>query len=198
MYYWAHPSYGNFPLPISNIYYGEGLQHKGQEWTNKRQGANSREAQPQSYDERGFQEVLTHSQQSLYALEVQCSFATQMKLTESTKNLPGLQELHRHNYESSYHRTTAMGCLYRILSGERHRHVVGIMIHCMIESEEHDRASQQAIQQMKQHATGAAERWVDIVQRWQSQQMRELQEAMQITRGLVGEQFWRYAMGLEY
>lgn len=145
-----------------------------------------------------FHDVLRHFEQSMYALEIQCSFATQMKLIEETKKLPGLPELHKQNYESSYHRTTALGCLYRILSGERHPHVFGIMIRCMIESEEHDEASANAIRQMEQYAQGTAERWVQLTRHWHTHQMNTLKQAMRITRSLVGEQMWQYAKGLEY
>jgi hypothetical protein len=146
----------------------------------------------------GYREVLDLMQKSLYALEIQCSFSTQMKLLEETKNLPGLRELHKHNYESSYHRTTALGCLYRILNGERHPHVFGIMIRCMIESEEHDAASEKAVTKMKQFARGTAEKWVQTVHEWLEQQSSNLREAMSKTRPLVGEHLWRYAQTLKY
>jgi hypothetical protein len=146
----------------------------------------------------GFREVWDLLQRSLFALEVQCSFATQMKLLEETKSLPGLRELHKHNYETSYHRTTALGCLSRIQNGERHPHVYGIMIRCMLESEEHDAASEKAVKKMKQFARGTAEKWVTTVEEWLGQQMAGLQEAMEKTRPLVGEHIWRYAQTLKY
>ncbi|WP_156807361.1 hypothetical protein [Effusibacillus pohliae] len=144
-------------------------------------------------------QVLAHLQNSLYALEVQCSLSTQMELNPETKALPGLRDVDKHNYESSYHRTTAIGCLRRILAGERHPDVMGIMIRCMLEAEEHDVETGRAMDRMLRSATTrTAEQWVRTAKRWQEQQLVHLREAIVLARSLVGESMWEYAKKLEY
>jgi hypothetical protein len=137
-------------------------------------------------------------QNSMYALSLLCSVATQMKLVEETKRLPGLAELHHENYETSYHRVTAIGCLHRVIAGDRHHPVIGIMIRCMIASWQHDEKADAAIRRMEQAAGGTAARWVQSVRHWHHLASDELQKAMRLVRRLAGESMWQYAQGLEY
>jgi hypothetical protein len=147
----------------------------------------------------GIEQVLIQMQSSLYTLDLQCSYATQMKLIEETKHLPSLPKLHKQNYEGSYHRTTSIGCLYRLQKETWNPQVAGISISCMIKSREADLKSLDAVKQMKQEARSElAKHWVEIVERWLRLQLQHLEEAMRLMRQLVGEQMWHYAESLEY
>lgn len=147
----------------------------------------------------GIEQVLGLMKKSLNSLEIQCSYSTQMKLIEETRRLPSLPKVHEQNYESSYHRTTSIGCLSRIQAGNRDRLVVGISIRCMIQSREADLKARDAVNQMKGEAATDIERqWVESVDRYLEDQLRNLEAAMRLMRNLVGEQMWHYAENLEY
>ncbi|MBO8157035.1 MAG: hypothetical protein H0Z32_11295 [Bacillaceae bacterium] len=147
-----------------------------------------------SYQPYGLVQVLHHLQNSMYALQVQCSFTSQMKLYPDTKNLDGLEKLHKYNYKSSYHRSTAIGCLYRILNGEKHRYVYGIMINCMFQAKKYDKKSIEAFEKMKEDAANSekATRWIQTVNQWLNAQSNELKLAMKAARQTLGKEMWEY------
>ncbi|MDI3256829.1 MAG: hypothetical protein QJR01_03725 [Kyrpidia sp.] len=150
-------------------------------------------------DHAVFTRVADHLTASEYALAVLCSVSTQMKLLTITKDLPGLEELHRENYETGYHRLTAKGSIRRILAGDHHPTVVGIAVQCMHKAAEHDRRAADAIQRMMAAQVHEdARRWITSVQAWQERTATELQVAMTRTRQSVGESFWQFALQLQY
>ncbi|MBX6395160.1 MAG: hypothetical protein IRY98_05475 [Alicyclobacillaceae bacterium] len=150
-------------------------------------------------DRTAFNRILDHLSASQYALTILCSVSTQMKLLPATKDLPGLNDLHRENYETGYHRLTAEGCVRRILAGDDHPTVVGISIHCMMKAAEHDRRAREAIDRMRSAQTHEeARRWITSVQAWQERAAAELQVALTRAREAVGEACWKYALHLQY
>ena len=87
--------------------------------------------------------ILKHVKASIHAEQVFCSITTEMKMFPQFARQPLLRELHRENYETSYHRNTAAGNLIRLQvidpSNDSFIRLVLMTVECFIEAKEHDR-----------------------------------------------------------
>lgn len=99
------------------------------------------------------------------ALEVQCARVSVAYFFPGLRELPGLQEAHKENYEVSYHLITAMGAARAIAGGERLPGYYGLLLSCQKEASEHQekvlqawgrmqRAAPQRLQAAVQHLGG--------------------------------------------
>jgi hypothetical protein len=85
-------------------------------------------------------------------LTLQCAVASLGHYVPAMTGLPGLEELHRQNYEVSYHLTTAIGSARRILAGSREPGYFALVITCERAAREHQQKAQEAFRKLSEAA----------------------------------------------
>lgn len=95
-------------------------------------------------------------------LALQCAVASLGHYIPAMRRLPGFEELHKENYEVSYHLTTAIGASRRILSGSREPGYFALLVSCQREAEEHQR---KAVAAFRRLAAAAPAELAPVVQR---------------------------------
>ncbi len=107
-------------------------------------------------------DILRSLQQAHSTLTQQCATSSLGHYVPAMRSLPGFEQLHRQNYEVSYHLTTAIGAARRILAGDREPGYFALVVSCQREAQEHQRRAEAAFRRMSQ---AAPERLRPLVQR---------------------------------
>lgn len=94
-------------------------------------------------------------ERSLLALEAQCARTSVAYFYPGLRALPGLEQVHKENYEVSYHLTTALGSARAIMAGERLPGYYGLVLACQKEALEHQQKAVRAWGQMLRAAAPA-------------------------------------------
>lgn len=103
--------------------------------------------------------------ESVHAEQVFCSIVTEMKRMPQFQHQPALANLHRQNYETSYHRNTAVGHLSRLQAGEPSVALILMTVECLAEAARHDKSAQAALDQI-QAATPDDQVWLRAAANW--------------------------------
>ncbi|WP_069203048.1 hypothetical protein [Bacillus testis] len=85
---------------------------------------------------------------SLYAEEMVCSMASQLRYFPETAQLNGLEETHGSLVPASYHRVTAVGTGYRILQGDNAPTLWNVIEYCIREAQKMDAATRVGLNKM--------------------------------------------------
>jgi hypothetical protein len=141
-----------------------------------------------------WEKIYRRVQAAIYAEQIFCSITTEMKYLPAFKDQPPLRNVHRENYETSYHLNTAAGNLARLLSGahsnREERMLILMTIECFIEADEHDRKAKQFLRQVT-----AAEKkdgaWLEAAAHWHEQRVYWLQRAMKKLRSTIPASLWQ-------
>jgi hypothetical protein len=135
--------------------------------------------------------VLSHIEASIQAEQIFCSIVTEMTYLPAFKDQPPLRQLHRENYETSYHRNTAAGNLQRFLtgSGSSEERLILMTVECLLETHEHDRKAEDYLSQMKP-ASSADARWLEAAGKWHKRRKQHLKHAARTLRAAIGETLW--------
>ncbi|MCL6518081.1 hypothetical protein, partial [Alicyclobacillus sp.] len=144
-----------------------------------------------------FAPVLQHLEQSIHAEQVFCSIVTEMKFMPAFKDDPNLAEVHRQNYETSYHRNTAAGNLRRLLAGAgpSEEMLVLMTIECFVEAKRHDRQAEEALKAIRTESP-ADEGWIQAAERWHARRRQALRMARRLLRQSVSEETWAKGVAL--
>ncbi|MBU9711999.1 hypothetical protein KS419_09635 [Bacillus tamaricis] len=109
--------------------------------------------------------------------EMVCSMSSQLYHIPETENLEGLDEMHRHLYDSSYHRVTATGCAKRLQAGEYHDTIIKTMISCVQNALDADQKVMKWLQVMRDNAPNEFTQFIEIIIRWQQETVQSLSMA---------------------
>ena len=107
-------------------------------------------------------------------LTKQCAVSSLGHYVPGMSQLPGFAELHRENYAVSYHLTTAIGAVTKILEGSREPGYFGLLASCLRAASEHEEKVTQAFSEM---VTAAPERLLPL--------MHQLNGLLRLTSGTI-------------
>lgn len=93
-------------------------------------------------------EIFTALQRTYSELTLQCAVASLGHYVPAMRGLPGFEQVHRQNYEVSYHLTTGLGAARRILAGAREPGYFALVVACQQAAREHQNRAMQALRQM--------------------------------------------------
>jgi hypothetical protein len=119
-------------------------------------------------------------------LTLQCAIASLGRYIPAMAGLPGFDELHKQNYEVSYHLTTAIGSAGRILSGVQEPGYFALVITCERAAREHQ---QKAIEAFRKLADAAPADLRPLLQRLHGHiqaTMGHIQRALGLTTAAFG------------
>lgn len=137
---------------------------------------------PYYYREDGWTTVLTLLQQSLYAEGMVCSMSTQMLYTPEVQDLKGNKSMHNHLVPASYHRVTASGSAFRLMSGDNDQYVLVTLISCMKNAETQDKGVRQGLNVMLENADEKWKPFVEQILKWEDiaeSSLAQAKEALQ-------------------
>jgi hypothetical protein len=75
-------------------------------------------------------EILTALMRAHHDLALLCAAATRANYMPEVRRLPGLQALHKANYEAAYHLTSAIGAAHMIMAGAREPSYYAVLVNC--------------------------------------------------------------------
>lgn len=141
--------------------------------------------------------VLHYVERSIHAEQIFCSIVTEMKFMPAFKDDPHLAEVHRQNYETSYHRNTAAGNLRRLLAGAgpSDEMLVLMTIECFVEAREHDKRAEQALTSIRA-GSAADERWIQAAEKWHFRRRHALRRAKRLLKQAVPPETWAKGVAL--
>lgn len=138
--------------------------------------------------------VLHELRRSIYAEQVFCSITTEMEHIPDFAKQPALAELHKQNYETSYHRNTACGNLIRMhyapgeTSPEEQRLLLQT-IDCFYEARYHDKQAEAAFLKLTA-SNEETNGWLELAGKWHEQRKLWLKSAAMTLRNLVPKSIW--------
>lgn len=133
--------------------------------------------------------------ESVYAEQVFCSIVTEMKLMPQFQNQPALAGIHRENYETSYHRNTAVGNLSRLQAGEANVTLVLMTVECLAEAARHDNSAESSLGQMHA-ATPDDQVWLRAAANWHARRSWWVRRAAASLQASVGPELWEQGLSL--
>lgn len=101
-------------------------------------------------------DILMSLQRAQHDLSLQCAVASLGRFIPDLRGRPGYADLHRENYEVSYHLTTAMGAARRILAGSRDPGYFALLVTCQRAAQEHQQRAIAAYRRMTGAVPAAA------------------------------------------
>ncbi len=134
-------------------------------------------------------DVLGHVERSIKAEQMFCSIATQMTFLPQFRYQAELKNVHRENYETSYHRNTAAGNLRRLLTGEFDEMLVLMTVECLIESRKHDKIAETSLGKIVV-TDPENSKWVVTAEKWHRLRKRHLKYAAESLRAMIGPEIW--------
>lgn len=108
-------------------------------------------------------EILTELTRALAALALQCAASSLAFYIPEARNLPGLDALHKANYEASYHLLTATGAAHSILMGAPEPQYYALLVNCERKTQEALQEARDAFQQVSRAAPEALRPWAQRV-----------------------------------
>lgn len=120
------------------------------------------------------------------ALTLQCADASVGHFIPEVRGLPGFRELHRENYDVSYHLATALGSASRLLMGDRHPGFLALLASCQKEAAEHQEKAALAYRQMAAAAPDAVRHLLRRLGGMILSTSRQLEAARAMTLSLLG------------
>lgn len=122
---------------------------------------------PYYYRQDGWTNVLSLLQQSLYAEGMVCSMSSQMLYNPETKDLKGNSTMHNHLVPASYHRVTASGSAFRIMSGDSDPYVQVTLVSCMNNAATQDKEVRKGLNIMLENADANWKPFVEQIIKWE-------------------------------
>lgn len=139
--------------------------------------------------------ILSYVNRSIHAEQVFCSIVTQMTFLPQFSGQQALKTVHAENYETSYHRNTAAGNLYRLITEYPDNQLVLMTVECFIEARRHDKTAEAALAQITAETTSDAE-WLTAARFWHGQRKRFLKEAGRLLYAAIGPEVWQQGAAL--
>lgn len=136
-----------------------------------------------------YAEVLRLVKCSMKAEQYFCSIVTQMTYLPQFKHQQPLDIVHKENYETSYHRNTAIGNLRRLLDGDMDELVILMTVECIIEAARHDAKAKAALAELSA-GDEEGQMWLGRAEKWQGYRSNYLARARSMLRGVIGPQSW--------
>jgi len=136
------------------------------------------------YRQDGWTTVFSLLQQSLYAEGMVCSMSTQMLYTPETENLEGNNEMHNHLVPASYHRVTAWGTSYRLISGDSNQYMITTVVSCIKNAQTQDQGVSEGLQVMQENANEKWRPFVEQIIKWQDNAEATLSQAKQTLQAM--------------
>ena len=150
---------------------------------------------PESSARSAWVHVKNELLESVHAEQVFCSLVSEMKYMPQFQSQPALAELHKENYETSYHRNTAVGNLSRLQAGEAHDLPVLMTIECLVETARHDRLGEKALAAIRA-AAPEDQVWLRAAQNWHERREYWTRRAADTLRGHVSAHLWEQGIGM--
>lgn len=131
---------------------------------------------------------------SLYAEQIFCSLTSEMRAFPAFAEQPALDELHKENYETSYHRNTACGHLTRLYFAppaavEEFDRLTVMAIACVYNSRKHDKLAQAQFEALVA-SDPVDQAWLQLAMCWHLERKRWLKVAAADVRALVSPDLW--------
>lgn len=119
-------------------------------------------------------------------LTLQCAVASLGHYIPAMARLPGFEELHRQNYEVSYHLTTAIGSARRILAGSREPGYFALVVTCERAAREHQQRAMEAFRRLSAAAPADLRPLLQRLHGHHQATMGHIQRAAGITTAAFG------------
>ncbi|GMA51792.1 hypothetical protein GCM10025857_31490 [Alicyclobacillus contaminans] len=142
-----------------------------------------------------WQSVLRDVERSIYAEQVFCSYVTQMTFMPQFKDQPALRQVHRENYETSYHRNTAAGNLHRLAQFDEDELLVLMTVECFIETRKHDNTALTALRQVTT-SDPTGRKLLERAFYWHDQRKHYLKRAAGKLYTMLGPELWQKGVAL--
>lgn len=136
------------------------------------------------YRQDGWMNILSLLQQSLYAEGMVCSMSTQMLYTPETENLEGNDKMHNHLVPASYHRVTAWGTSYRLISSDGNPYMITTAVSCIKNAQRQDQGVREGLEIMQKNADEKWKPFVDQIIRWQDNAEATLAQAQETLQAM--------------
>lgn len=119
-------------------------------------------------------------------LTLHCGVSSLMHYVPALRRRPGFKELHRENYEISYHLTTAIGSARLILGGSREPGYFALVVNCEREALEHQQRAMAAFRRLAEGAPAEVRPLLEQLQGLLQATMGSIQRAIGITTAVFG------------
>ena len=117
-------------------------------------------------------------EQSIYAEEMVCSMSSELYHIPQTMNLQGLNEMHEHLIQASYHRVSAAGSARRLKMGEQQT-LIDTLVACILNAERQDQQVWSGLLVIESAASAEFKPFIQLIIQWQGQAERSLNQAKQ-------------------
>lgn len=122
-------------------------------------------------------------------LTLQCAVASIGHYIPEMKRLPGFEAIHKANYETAYHLTTAIGAARMIMAGAREPGYFALLVTCERKSREYQQKAREAWQQMTEGDVPQAVRpYLEQIGGRIKATSGQLQRAIAMTNATLGQQ----------
>lgn len=121
-----------------------------------------------------------------HTMSLQCGTSTLGWFLPAVKRLPGFKELHKENYEVSYHLSTACGSAHMLLAGAGRPELLATIADCLREAREHEEKAREHCRRMRQAAPASVQPLLEQIQGYLQATLGQMERAQGLLTHVLG------------